>query len=163
MRVNNLELKEVMEREYEFLYELMNNESIMKRLNETCTSLEDWKSAILYWKNDSDEENYIIYNNNKPIGWIGINNLDSSDREVYIKILAILPENQRRGIGGYAVKNMINYLKGKGFKKLSLYTDKDNDYAQRCYIKCGFKIETTLTDKMANGKNIERYKMSIVL
>lgn len=158
--MNHLEIKKITKNDYEFLYVLMNNSSIMKALNEVSTSIEDWKNAMMHWENDEDEENYIIYSNDTPIGWISINNLISSDQEAFIKILAILPESQKNGIGAYAVKYITDYLTNKGFKKISLYTDKENINAQKCYTKCGFKVQQILIDTMSNGNTVERYKMS---
>ena len=158
-----LEIKELIDTDCEFLYVLMNDNKILEALNEVTRSMSDWKDAISYWKNDSDEENYIIYDNAIPIGWIGINSILSTDKEVFIKMLVILPQKQKNGVGIYAVNNIVGKLRARKFKKISLYTDRANIKAQKCYTKCGFTIETKFCDQMSNGATIERYKMSIIL
>ena len=35
--------------------------------------------------------------------------------------------------------------------------------AQKCYKKCGFEIADTVIREMANGKNINRIKMEVML
>lgn len=58
----------------------MNDESILKALNEVPTQVEDWTDAIAAWNRDPDEENYIIFEGETPVGWLGINGLLSGDR-----------------------------------------------------------------------------------
>jgi ribosomal protein S18 acetylase RimI-like enzyme len=161
MNMKTISIREIEEKDAEFIFGLMNTESILKSLNEVTTSLDIWKSAITEWNNDADEEDYIIYDNNTPIGWLGVNNLSSRDKQVFIKMIAILPHKQGLGIGKYVVDRLVENFKLRGYESIGLYTDQNNVSAQKCYQKCGFMITDTLIQKMANGKCTKRYKMEI--
>lgn len=146
----------------EFLQKLMNNESIMTVLNEIPTTVEIWADAIIEWEQDSDEEDYIIFDESTPIGWLGVNGL-STKKKAYIKVIALFPNYQNRGIGQYVIKEIIENLKLRGYSSLGLYTDQSNVRAQQCYLKCGFDIIAEIEQKMSNGALIKRYEMEIVL
>lgn len=51
-----------------FLFALMNNSFILERLNEVLTTKDDWSYFINIWKNDEDENGFIIYKDNIKIG-----------------------------------------------------------------------------------------------
>ena len=54
--------------------------------DEIPTQLSNWIDAISAWNCDSDEEDYIIFDGETPIGWLGINGLLSEDKIAYIKM-----------------------------------------------------------------------------
>lgn len=157
--IEKLELHEVEEPDYLFLHQLMNNPAIQKSLHQPDSSVEGWRESIKLWKADSDEKNFIIYCNNNPVGIIGLNGLNSSDKIVWIKILALLPEYQGKFIGTYALANCFDIVFALGFAEIKLYTDKDNKTAQRLYEKFLFKVEEEVTKKMPDGLNYERVCM----
>jgi len=161
--MENISIREVEQKDAGFLFNLMNNEAILKSLNEVTTSLDIWESAIIEWNNDADEEDYIIFDNNIPIGWLGVNRLTSQDKQVFIKVIAILPNKQGLGIGKYAINQLIENLKFRGYESIGLYTDRNNVNAQKCYQKCGFMITDTIVKKMSNGEYVERHKMELGL
>ena len=113
------------------------------------------------WKQDSDEKDYIIFCDTIPIGWIAVNGLISTDREVFIKMVAILPEYQGNGVGQFAVNWVVEMLRKLGYVSVALYTDEENLKAQNCYSKCGFRVTERFVDKMSNGKSVKRYKMEL--
>ncbi len=160
---NLIELKKVTSLDAEFLTKLLNNKTILKILNEKRSKLKDWQTAIDNWSKDNDEENYIIYCDNIPVGWIGINSLLSEDKKPYIKMFALLPEYRFHGIGQYVINFIKDELKNRGYLSLKLVTDKENKHAIHCYEKCGFAVTETFTKKMLNGKTVQRYKMICVL
>ena len=139
----------------------MNDESVLKALNEVPTQVEDWTDAIAAWNRDPDEENYIIFEGETPVGWLGINGLLSEDRRAYIKMLAILPQYQSRGIGSYAVSRCVKYLKSRNYVSAALYMDQKNVCGQRCYAKCGFQVTEDLVEEMSNGISVARYRMEL--
>ena len=161
--MENISIRQVEAKDAEFLFTLNNDESILESLNEVTTSLDTWESAITEWNNDADEEEYIIFDNNIPVGWLGVNGLTSQDKQAWIKIIAILPDKQGLGIGTYVINQLIKNLKLRGYKTIALYTDRSNVNAQKCYQKCGFVITDTMVRKMSNGKYVERYKMEVGL
>lgn len=146
-----------------FINRLMNDKSIMDQLNEVETSINIWDSAIREWEKDTDEVNYIIYEDSVSIGWLGINNLLSQNKQAFIKVIALLPEYQSRGIGKRIISWALEELRQIGCKSVGLYTDNTNIPAQKCYKKCGFEITDTVIRKMTNGKNINRIKMEVTL
>ena len=157
--VNTTCIRPVNQNDADFIHTLMNNSSVMLALNEIPTSKKDWTEAISEWSHDEDEEDYIILDGMTPIGWIGINGLQSNYKSAYIKIVAILPEYQNRGYGTKAIQELMFDLKLKGFEKILLYTDKENLKAQACYQRCGFQVVELLTETMSNGKDVARYLM----
>ena len=58
----------VNEKDAVFLCELMNSEEVMTALNEVPTAAELWEDAIAEWKRDDDEEDYIIFSGDAPVG-----------------------------------------------------------------------------------------------
>ena len=146
-----------------FINRLMNDKSTMERLNEVETTINVWEAAIREWEKDPDEVNYIIYKDMVSIGWFGINNLLSPNKQAFIKIIVLLPEYQSRGIGKWIISRALEELRQIGCKSVGLYTDNTNIPAQKCYKKCGFEITDTVIRKMTNGKNINRIKMEVTL
>lgn len=161
--MRNIKLNWVEKDDAQFLHNLMNNESVMAALNEVPTTIGVWMDGIAEWEQDTDEEDYIIFDESTPIGWLGINGLSSEEKRVYIKVIALIPSYQKRGIGQYVVHQMIEDLKMRGYVSLGLYTDQSNIQAQRCYSKCGFDVTDKTIQNMSNGAMISRYKMERTL
>ena len=133
--MKNLKIIKVNERDAQFLQELMNNESVMAVLNEVPTTLNVWIDAIIEWKQDIDEEDYIIFNESTPIGWLGINGLSAEEKKVFIKMIALLPQYQNSGIGQYVLNEIIESLRIRGYVSIGLYTNQSNIQAQQCYLE----------------------------
>ena len=163
MDKDQIRIVPVSEKDAEFLYRLMNCPAILRRLNEVATTQQDWEDAVKEWARDDDEEDYIVFEDETPVGWLGINGLQNDDKTAYLKMAAILPGSQGRGIGSFAIRELMLSLRRKGYKQLVLYTDKDNLTAQACYQKCGFQIAESLTETMSNGKTVPRYRMTACL
>jgi ribosomal protein S18 acetylase RimI-like enzyme len=161
--MKNIEIKKVQVEDAGFIHQLINNKFILDKLNEIETTLDVWVDAINIWESDLDEENYLIYINSKPIGWIGINGLVSETKHPFIKIITLLPKYHNQGIGKYVIKKILNNLKLREYKFVSLYTDCSNKLAQSCYKSCGFEVIKKTRQRMGNGLVIERYKMELVL
>ena len=87
----------------------------------------------------------IIY---KPIK--GYGNIDSETPELAI---SLYPECRKNGIGTYLMKNMIDLLADKGYKKTSLSVQKDN-YAIKMYKKFGFELFADHGDECILVKNL---------
>lgn len=161
--MDTIEIKIVEHSDSVFLFQLMNDAKIMKALNESPTSQEDWVEAVNYWGNDDDELDFIIWNDGKKIGWFAFNGLQSSDKTVYLKMAVILPQYQHKGIGTYVLFQLLEVMKRKGFVKVILFTNKENVMAQRCYLKCGFRITEELIQKMSDNTLAARCKMECCL
>ena len=161
--MEDIRIIKVTKNDAEFINRLMNDKSIMERLNEVETSIHIWEVAIREWEKDPDEVNYIIYEDTVSIGWLGVNNLLSQNKQAFIKIIALLPEYQSRGIGKRIISRALEELRQIGCNSVGLYTDNTNIPAQKCYKKCGFEITDTVIRKMTNGKNVNRIKMEVTL
>ena len=161
--MNNIKLRAVSDGDAQFLTFIMNTDSVLNALNELPTQLEDWVEAIKEWSKDNDEEDYIITDGEIPIGWLGINSLESADKVAYLKLAAILPEYHNKGIGRYAINQVIEMLRQRNYLKVALYTDQENYNARACYSKCGFEVTETFMEEMANKKTVARCKMELDL
>ena len=161
--MNNIKLRAVSDGDAQFLTFVMNTDSVLDALNELPTLLNDWVDAIKEWSKDNDEEDYIITDGEIPIGWLGINNLESADKVAYLKLVAILPEYHNKGIGRYAISQVVEMLRQRKCLKVALYTDQENYKARACYSKCGFEVTETFMEEMANGKTVARCKMELDL
>ena len=160
--MNSIMLRTVSDADANFLTLIMNTDSVLNALNELPTELEDWVNAIKEWSNDNDEEDYIICDGETPIGWLGVNGLESADRVAYLKLAAILPNYHNKGIGSYAISQVVEMLRQRNYLKMALYTDQKNDKARACYSKCGFEVTETFMEEMANGKTVARCKMELI-
>lgn len=161
--MKNININKVKSSDAQFLHTLMNNGSIISALNEVPTTVDVWSDAIDKWEQDDDEEDYIIFDKDLPIGWLGINGLSSAEKKVFIKIIVLLPNYQKRGIGQYVIHQTKENLKSRGFLSIGLYTNQSNIQAQRCYSKCGFEVTDEIVQKMSNGEIIHRFKMECIL
>lgn len=84
----NIRMLNVCEDDAAFLHRIMNDKNMLDALDEIPTQLSDWTDAISAWNCDSDEEDYIIFDEETPIGWLGINGLLSEDKIAYESRLA---------------------------------------------------------------------------
>lgn len=78
-------------------------------------------------------------------------------------MIVLLPEYQNKGIGSHVLKPISGEFKIEGIYSILLYTNQNNQRAQRCYVKCGFKVTEELIQKMSNGDTVRRCKMEKVL
>lgn len=113
----DIRLQKVREDDAAFLYRFMNDKTILDALDEIPTQLGDWVEAISAWDRDPDEEVTIIFDENKPIGWLGINGLLSEDKTAYIKMIGLFPQYQNKGIGTYALEQALEMLRSRGFAR----------------------------------------------
>lgn len=110
--MHNIKLRAVSHEDAKFLTFIMNTDTVLNALNELPTQLEDWVDAIQEWSRDSDEEDYIICDGETPVGWLGINSLESADQVAYLKLAAILPNYHNKGIGCFAISQVMD-MRGK--------------------------------------------------
>jgi ribosomal protein S18 acetylase RimI-like enzyme len=90
---------------------------------------------------------------------------EAEDDEYFISNLAVLPEQQGRGLGSHILTQAEKRAATLGFKKISLTVDVDNDRARKLYERIGF----TLVKKVSIGSLYKRigytgfYRMRKVL
>jgi ribosomal protein S18 acetylase RimI-like enzyme len=63
---------------------------------------------------------------------------EAEDDEYFISNLAVLPEQQGRGLGSHILTQTERKASALGFKKISLTVDVDNDRARKLYERVGF-------------------------
>lgn len=143
----------------EFLFRLMNEPSVLHILHEVPTVQRDWEEAVSAWSEDADEEGYILFSGGQPAGWFAVNGLKAGNHGAFLKMAVLLPAYQGRRIGRHALAMILKDLKSRGITVVRLFTDQSNLAAQRCYAKCGFVVEETLSERMSDGATVERYKM----
>lgn len=112
--MENIVLREVAEGDAEFLFRLMNDSAVRKALGEPPTLMSDWEQAIAAWEEDPDEEGYLVCLQGEPVGWFAVNGLLAEDGGVFLKMAALLPEYQNRGIGTAVLRELLGRLRGKG-------------------------------------------------
>ena len=157
--MQNIEIKNVTINDADFLFYLMNNTAIKHSLNEPSTSKQNWIEAIHAWTDDDDENDYIVWEGDKQIGWFAFNGLQSTDGTIYLKMAVISPEYQYRGIGTYVLSQLLEEARISGYISVILFTNKNDKGAQKCYQKCGFKIIQKFSQRMSDDTIVVRYKM----
>lgn len=157
--MEHIKIREVTINDTGFLFRLMNDPMILKALHEVPTRLSDWEEAVAAWLEDEDEQGYIIFDQDMPVGWFAVNGLLAEDRTAFLKMAALLPAYQNRKIGGCVLAYIVDKLRTAGVAALALFTDQGNARAQACYKKCGFQIVEALEEQMPDGAVAARYKM----
>lgn len=142
------------EKDMRFLADLLNNESILAALHSEKLSYDEWLDVYRkYWKNDTDEKHFILFSEDKPIGWLKINGLDGNDT-AWLSMLAVTPEYQRKGLGTAAVSFFEEYISDRGFYSAGIHTTEDNSAAQKLYKKCGYEITERSESVTGNGSKM---------
>ena len=145
------------EKDMRFLSELLNNESILAALHNEKLSYDDWLDVYRkYWKNDTDEKHFIMFYDDKPVGWLKINGLDGNNT-AWLSMLAVTPEYQRKGLGTKAVSFFEEYISDRGFYSVGINTTEDNSAAQSLYKKCGYEITERSESVMGDGSKMMSY------
>ena len=155
--MNKIQIRPVTPADAPFLTTLMNHPAILRRLHQLPTTQSDWEEAIALWLSDDDEEGFILFDGPRPIGWFAVNNLLSPIP--YLKIAVLLPQYQGQGIGQTALRTLLDQLKARGYPKVRLFTDCDNQIAQACYQKCGFRPLATTQESWPDGTTCQQYEM----
>ena len=148
---DNVSLHTFSENDLQYLSMLLCNKEITETLHIEPIPYKDIVPIYEhYWKNDVDEQNFIILYNNDRAGWLKINGLDGADI-AWISMLVIAPEYQRKGIGSAALQFAEQYIKDKGFNFVGIKTTKDNIIAKNLYLKCGYRIVSDIPNQSADS------------
>ncbi|MBE6133119.1 MAG: GNAT family N-acetyltransferase [Erysipelotrichaceae bacterium] len=78
--------------------------------------------------------------NNRVIGSIGYETI--KPKEARIHRLYIKPELKRQGIGSALLNTLTNYVKEKGYNKLSIHTGDERYYESKLFYKAKGFLET---------------------
>lgn len=157
--MGHIEIRSVSAGDAEFLFQLMNEPTVMKALNEVPTEKRDWEEAVSAWSEDADEEGYIVLSRGQPIGWFAVNGLLADDHIAFLKMAALMPAYQGKHIGRHVLTQILEDLRFRGILSVRLFTNQDNLAAQKCYGECGFSIIEVLREQMSDGTIVSRYQM----
>ena len=147
------EIKPLKQENIIFVCSLMSEPNSISALHTNIISLDEWQHIFAEAENDTDEENFIIYNKDIPCGWLKLNGLQN-DETAWISMLVVSEKFKHQGIGKFAVEFSINHLKQRGFKEIKLYTTEDNYVAIELYQKCGFVIIESKAKRLAMIKEV---------
>ena len=100
-------------------------------------SREEWLACIFGEAADPFEAHFIILEDATPAAWLKLNALDQP--ELWISMLVVDREYQRRGIGKFALQFAEEYAKNHAKRAICVQTTKDNRIAQACYLNCGYE------------------------
>lgn len=131
----NVELKNVEEKDFKFLFELRNNPEVRKYMfnkNEL-----KWERHVEYWKKRISEKipSYTIVADGK---YTGIIKLDWSEfDECYYVSIIIMPEYQRKGIAKMALELLENKFRTK---KIRAKIIPENEASKKLFESAGFKL-----------------------
>lgn len=104
-------------------------------------------------------EYYLIYDNNKAIGYIGIQ-IDKINLIMVLSKLYILKDMRGKGFGTKAMDLIFNRAQKLKITKISLIVNRQNKKTIQLYQRHGFNITKELTNKFENGHVILDYEMT---
>jgi len=111
------------------------------------------------------EEDYLIFAKDNAAGLMTIGKCRDEDKDdSYGEIWGIylLPEYWNRGIGTYFINWGLNELKGRGYKRVSLWVLDENLNARRFYEKIGFRHDGT-TKELTLGRKLKEIRYEIAI
>lgn len=130
-----------------FISILMSEAANISALHTDVISLQEWQNVFAQVENDADEENFIVYSNDIPCGWLKLNGLQNK-YTAWISMLVVSDGFKHQGVGKFAVMFAIEYLAKRGYQHINLHTTEDNLPAIRLYEKSGFRIIENKEDKL---------------
>jgi RimJ/RimL family protein N-acetyltransferase len=116
------------------------------------------------YKTEKTKKMFIISIDSKPIGEIGLINIDKLDNNAELFIMIGEKEFRGKGVGEQAVKFVADY----GFKKLNLHRIslgcfEENVVAIKCYEKSGFVKEGINRECLyKDGKYCNEIRMGLI-
>jgi len=124
----------------------------------------NWFNKIM---SNSSREDYIYElitdRGHVPIGLIGLLGIDNKNRKAEFYIVNGEKEYWGKGLATKATRKFLNHAFLKhDLNKIYLYTEVDNELAQRLFEKIGFQKEGLLKeDLIYMGRKIDRYYYAI--
>jgi|GEM_PF-441006 len=155
-------IKPLEQKNITFICELMSESNNISALYTNIIALEEWQHIFAEAENDVDEENFIVYKNNTPCGWLKLNGLQNKDT-AWISMLVVSDSFKHQGVGKYAVKFAVDYLVKKGYAQINILTTKDNLPAISLYTKFGFKQIETKESKIILSKEISHFSFENII
>ena len=137
-----------------FLCVLLNEADIMESLHTTRWTYDELLRVYHdIWKNDADEQHFILHEGSAPVGWMKLNGLASCGK-AWISMLVVSAKEQGKGIGHGAVNFAESFLRERGFHAIRIHTTQDNIVAASLYRSCGYILSGQ--EAYATGDGIQR-------
>lgn len=155
------EIKPLEQENITFICELMSEPNNISALHTDVILLEEWQRIFAEAENDADEENFIVYRNDIPCGWLKLNGLQNK-YTAWISMLVVSEEFKHQGIGKYAMNYAIDYLSQKEYSQVKIQTTIDNLPAISLYINLGFNQIETKESKIILSKEISHFSFENV-
>ncbi|WP_027633591.1 GNAT family N-acetyltransferase [Clostridium hydrogeniformans] len=150
-------------------YEYVNDAELMRYLSPnvafpmTYKEEKEWVEA--QGQNKDGTYNFAIEDleSGRYIGGCGINEVNWLTRVVTVGIMIGDKDYWGRGYGTDTMNTLIKFIfSNMNVNKIKLYTFSFNERAQRCYEKCGFKVEGILKEEVfKDGQYYDEVIMSI--
>ena len=147
------EIKPLKQENIIFICSLMSEPNNISALHTNIIPLDEWQHIFAEAENDTDEENFIIYNKDIPCGWLKLNGLQNDDT-AWISMLVVSEKFKHQGIGKFAVEFAAQHLKRRGYRYINLQTTIDNSVALNLYGNYGFIIINQSATKITMCKEV---------
>jgi diamine N-acetyltransferase len=124
----------------------------------------DWMYSLKTLESQFDQGHqfYIYYEQNSPVGFIGVEAGNPTDKAVKIHKIYILPSTQGKGIGKHLIDFVRYKYRSEGWVHLFLNVNRFNK-AVDFYKHIGFTIEYTEDIDIGEGFLMEDYVMKLNL
>jgi len=98
-----------------------------------------WEEHIDWYNSRKNRIDWIVIYENRKVGLVNINNLDSATPEIGIRIGET--SLWGKGVGAESIKLAIEWLVVGGYKEACATVSKKNTYSKNLWNKLGFKEE----------------------
>jgi len=131
-------VKELRREDIPFIHQIYEQNRAV--LHGDAISQEEWHAYIFGEDADFNEAHFIIMDGDSPAAWLKLNALNEPD--IWISMLVVDREFQRRGIGSFAIQFAETRAKDHAKRAVRVQTTKDNIIAKACYLNCGYEKMT---------------------
>lgn len=105
---------------------------------------------------------YVLKENGKPLGFIGIELFSSKKNDLKIQKIYVLPDAQGKGVGKKLIEKAIEIAQEKGIEQVILNVNRFNK-AVSFYQKLDFKITSEVNIDIGKGYLMEDYIMNYTI
>lgn len=130
-----IKIREVQEKDIDFIFELRNNEEIRKYMFNTEPLI--YEKHVTYWKNriGKKEPSYIIEKDEIKVGFVKLDHCNMEKK--YFVSIVMDQKEQSKGIGKLAIKEIM-----KRHDKIYAKIKPDNEKSKRMFESLGFKLRS---------------------
>lgn len=160
---DSLYLRKITYEDVQALIEIKNNKESALLLGGTPKHFDEdsMKAWIDFHDNREDEGVFLICDEGKPIGHIGIYQINNQSHNAEIGILIGNPSQHGKGYGTKSTKALVEYaFKKLGLHRITAMVLEENVASCKMFEKCGFIREGLLIDKTYKNN---RYYNVVVL